>query len=814
MLSDRNRGENASVREYGCAQCGHFAEIRLPRRPDWPEQSRRFTSWKASSRVTFGFLAISWLVFLPCDLGFAQGPSLTLSSATANPGSTVGLAVSLTAGATAPAGLQWTISYPANQIAAISATAGAASLAAGKSIACGSSAGFFTCLVSGMNANGIAAGVVANIQVTLAANAGTVVTNVSSPMGADATGSMIPAMASAGGGILVPSISAVSCTTTGLLSGGASNCTVTISQAAPAGGSSLSIGSNNSLLSVPASVIVGPAATAASFSATAGAITTDQQATITASFGSSSQQTTVSLWPTATLSALACTPTRIPLNSSASCSVTLSQPSANVAVGLTSSNSALAVPAAVNVNQGMSSATFTVNAVAAATGWVVLSASYNGSGKALALVITPATETPSLKSPRRPAGESPVTRLRDMTCGVSQLQAGGQAVCKIVFDSALTLSTTVELSSSSSSLLLPATITVRPGQSAARFRIEAAAQNTDSCATITAGIAGHTVRQTIDLTSTTSLTLPSHVHGRPGEVVSFPVKSAGANAILHASNLPAGAVFDPVAGDFQWTPGVSQQGVHAVGFTATGPGGELASARSLVEIESGLPVISRIANAATDSEDAVCSPGGIGRLEGRWLLEGSPIGAARGNSTQLAGTVVKVNGTPAPLLSASPDQVEFLCPSAAPGASLEIALRTAVAEAQPVWIVARAVAPGIFTLDGSGEGQGKIVHAGTGTLAMIPDHLHASQPAMAGDELSIYATGIEGAPELTVAMGEREITPQSIEPDPDRAGVYRINVIVPDGLSTPDVPVLLKIRMPDGSAVVSNEVMVASEISR
>jgi uncharacterized protein (TIGR03437 family) len=368
----------------------------------------------------------------------------------------------------------------------------------------------------------------------------------------------------------------------------------------------------------------------------------------------------------------------------------------------------------------------------------------------------------------------------------------------------------IELQSSSPSLLTPTAITVHPRQSAASFRIEAASHSEDSSATITARIDDDTVNQTVNIDpATPSLTLPSHVYGRPARSLGFRVASAIPGAVLSASDLPPGAVFDAGSGDFEWTPGVSQQGAHRVAFTATGRSGDPVTAQSLVEIESGSPIISRLVNAATRSEDAVCSPGAIGRIEGRWLLEDSSMPAGLGNGVLRETTVVKVNGSEAPLLSSSPSHVDFLCPAAAPGVSLEIALQTSIADAPPFRTVARAFAPGIFSVNESS--QGAIVHAGTDILAMIPDHLHASQPALAGDELSIYAMGIEGAPLLIVRIGEIEVTPTSIGPLPEQPGAYRINVILPDGLSTPEVPVFLKIPMPDGSTVESNKVTLASE---
>src|SRR5581483_1023269 len=90
-------------------------------------------------------------------------------------------------------------------------------------------------------------------------------------------------------------------------SGGASTCTVTLSQAAPVGGAVVSLSSNDAALSVPPSVTVASGGAAATFTATAGAISVNQTATITATY-SGSKTTTISLTAPAVISSLSCAP--------------------------------------------------------------------------------------------------------------------------------------------------------------------------------------------------------------------------------------------------------------------------------------------------------------------------------------------------------------------------------------------------------------------------------------------------------------------------------------------------------------------------
>src|ERR1700683_415766 len=79
----------------------------------------------------------------------AQVSGLTLSSGAGGPGTATSLALSFGMGSgtggSAPSGLQWTLVYPPNQIAAIGVTAGPAAIAAGKTVSCAPAPGLFHC---------------------------------------------------------------------------------------------------------------------------------------------------------------------------------------------------------------------------------------------------------------------------------------------------------------------------------------------------------------------------------------------------------------------------------------------------------------------------------------------------------------------------------------------------------------------------------------------------------------------------------------------------------------------------------------------
>jgi len=89
----------------------------------------------------------------------------------------------------------------------------------------------------------------------------------------------------------------LTCSPTSLTSNTSSTCTIALAAAAPSGGVTVALASDNTLLTVPATVIVAAGATTATFTATAGTIPSSQSADITATLNSTSSTTTITLTP-------------------------------------------------------------------------------------------------------------------------------------------------------------------------------------------------------------------------------------------------------------------------------------------------------------------------------------------------------------------------------------------------------------------------------------------------------------------------------------------------------------------------------------
>ena len=321
--------------------------------------------------------------------------SLSLSSTAAPVGSNVTLNLALNAAASHPAGLQWRFSYSTADFSALSLTAGASATAAGKFLACYGANGSFTCLLSGFNTSTIPNGVVATIALKLSAGSKlsrqVQVTNVSS---SSASATTLTTFAS-GGVVTVPNQtvtpSALGCSPSSLGSGASSLCTVTLSKAAPTGGTVVTLIDNSSLLTTPASVTVPAGATTATFTGRALTVTTSSTVILTASVNGSSVSSAVSLLAPLAPTALTCNPTTLTSGASGICTVLLNTaaPSTGAIVTVYDNSALLTSPTSVTVRAGATTATFTTVAGAVKTAQTaVVTATLNGTAKTASIALT------------------------------------------------------------------------------------------------------------------------------------------------------------------------------------------------------------------------------------------------------------------------------------------------------------------------------------------------------------------------------------------------------------------------------------------
>ena len=169
------------------------------------------------------------------------------------------------------------------------------------------------------------------------------------------------------------------------------------------------------------------------------------------------------------------------------------------------------------------------------------------------------------------------------------------------------------------------------------------------------------------------------------------------------------------------------------------------------------------------------------------------------------------------MLSVSPTEVDFACPSLPPETPLEVAVETASGVTEPVKMVMRSAAPRIFGLDGSGQNQGLVSFVGTTELAMPRNAQVPAHPAQPGDEILIWGTGFgssDWTPGTTVSVkaGGVDAEVEAVSAVPGHVGVYAVQVRVPVPTAFGErVPVQLEMIGADGKVFHSNSVTIAVE---
>jgi uncharacterized protein (TIGR03437 family) len=216
------------------------------------------------------------------------------------------------------------------------------------------------------------------------------------------------------------------------------------------------------------------------------------------------------------------------------------------------------------------------------------------------------------------------------------------------------------------------------------------------------------------------------------------------------------------------------------------------------------------------------APGEIVSIFGENLADGTQS-ADPPLPPSLSDTAVTIAGLAAPLLSVSAGQINAMVPLEAPLGTQPVTVTRKGASVASLSLTITFVAPGIFAL---GSGQGAILTAtgeiaGPGaTIAGAP-----ARPALRGESISLYLTGLgdvtnrpaSGAPAPaaspfsetilapTVTIGGVAASPTFSGLAPSFAGLYQVNVQVPDTAAAGDaVPVTLQI-----GAATSNTVTMA-----
>jgi uncharacterized protein (TIGR03437 family) len=235
------------------------------------------------------------------------------------------------------------------------------------------------------------------------------------------------------------------------------------------------------------------------------------------------------------------------------------------------------------------------------------------------------------------------------------------------------------------------------------------------------------------------------------------------------------------------------------------------------QAQSAMPVPQPAVNAVTGGaayDTTAVSPGEIVAI---W---GTGLGPAAGANltldsnglvqTSLGGTLVFINGNPAPLIYAGAGQVNAVVPyEVASSTTVNVVVVYQGNASTPFPIAIAATRPGIFTHSGSGTGQGAILNQDQSING-------ASSPAARGSWVAIYATGegittpagvdgrvsaYHGTPlpkaqaACSATIGGQPANVNYCGEAPDfTAGVLQMNVQVPDSINPgTSVPVTITI---------------------
>jgi uncharacterized protein (TIGR03437 family) len=601
-------------------------------------------------------------------------------------------------------------------------------------------------------------------------------------------------------------ISSLQCNPTTLTSNARSTCTITLSSPAPSGGAFIALSSTLPGLGVPRAASVPESSTTGTFTVVTFTIAANVSGPLTASYNGSSQSVTLTLTPSANVTSLqlSCDSASLSSGDSTDCTVQLPQgaPAGGSKVILAADNPWLRVPDSIVVGEDGVSARFPVHSgISDQDEKGTIRASLAGTSQATSILLRG-------------------TRPASLTCSPRSVRAGQRARCELQFNSIPAAETiNIALSSSSDKLKLPAGVTTRAGQSTLSFEVLADRAGKQETARIQARFGGTVVEQNLELSSAVGpvLRAPARLLGKPGDAVRFTVTATDSNGpvSLAASGLPAGASWDSATGEFAWTPDKAQTGKHELSITATDSLNVSTVEQVRIVVGKGEPVVNSWVNAATGSRDAACSPGSVASLHGEWLFSRSGAADPSGNSMELAGTRVKVNGAVAPVLYADSTRVDFLCPQFPAGTPLEAAIETDAGTSDAVKTVMQQVTPGIFSLDGSGMGQGLVSLAGTPAVAVVRDFRNAGQPAQPGDYVLIRATGLGRADELSggkplLYIGGVPVQADAVDASAGFAGVFDIKVKLPAGVPAgSEIPLTLELPGRDGG--LSNTVSIAIE---
>jgi uncharacterized protein (TIGR03437 family) len=219
------------------------------------------------------------------------------------------------------------------------------------------------------------------------------------------------------------------------------------------------------------------------------------------------------------------------------------------------------------------------------------------------------------------------------------------------------------------------------------------------------------------------------------------------------------------------------------------------------------PTISFVGSSATGTSPF--SAGQLISIYGSQLgptpPSGAQIGPGGGVTNSSGGVQVLFDGVAAPILYAGATQINTVIPCSVAGhPTTQMIAMYGGAHSTPINLTLSSAAPGIFTVNGSGQGQGVILNQ-DGSLNSV------SNPAPRGSEVAFYATGIgltspciDGQvygsnfpiPTLPVMVGIGNIGAQVLYAGQAPflvSGAAQVNIVIPNDAPSGPVPLTLEV---------------------
>jgi len=225
-----------------------------------------------------------------------------------------------------------------------------------------------------------------------------------------------------------------------------------------------------------------------------------------------------------------------------------------------------------------------------------------------------------------------------------------------------------------------------------------------------------------------------------------------------------------------------------------------------------------VVNAASFAKDSPLPPGALISIFGSQLADQQSSASSLPLPNQLGTTSASIDGVTVPLLFSSSGQVNGVVPfSLQQNVThlLVVAKGNALSVPQPVTIA--SAQPAVFTVDGSGGGQGVVLGFLNGGAQVLADK---TNPVSAGGYIVMYATGlgavtppvpdgvagpssplstVNGPISLTIGGVQATITFAGLAPG--FASLYQVNAIVPAVAPGDSVPLVITVAGQDSPPV-------------